>query len=353
MVEPNPMVGCVLVREQTVGSVRDSVVIGEGFHEKFGGPHAEIQALVSCSHPANAVAYVTLEPCCHHGKTPPCTGALIEAGIRKVVVACSDPFNQVSGRGIAELKSAGIAVQTGVLESEARDLNAPYFKRVQTGVPWVIAKWAMSIDGKIASVSGSSRWISNTQSRQIVHQLRGRVDAIVIGVGTAIADDPLLTARPAGQRIARRVVFDTRARLPLESQLVKTAADYPVIVVVGPQAVSDRVEALEHAGCRVIASPADQRASLEYLLRILADEGCTNVLVEGGSQLLGAFNDARAIDEVHCFVGPIMLGGAGSVSPVAGAGFSSIDQSARLRDIQVRQIGNDSYIFGRLERQDL
>jgi len=200
-VEPNPLVGCVIVK---MGRV-----VGEGFHRRFGGPHAEVIALNRAGRAARgATAYVTLEPCCHHGKTGPCTDALIRAGVKRVVTACRDPFKKVAGKGIAQLHRAGITVEVGLLRVEAQSLNAPFFKRVTTGLPWVIAKWAMTLDGAISSgKKGPSRWISGPQSRRMVHELRARVDAILIGIGTALADDPLLTARGVKvRRVARRVV---------------------------------------------------------------------------------------------------------------------------------------------------
>ena len=216
-VEPNPMVGCVIAR--------GAEILGEGWHRRFGGAHAEVEALKLAGERARgATVYVTLEPCCHHGKTPPCTRAILDAGVARVVAAMPDPFPQVAGGGLAELRAAGIEVQSGVLEEEARKLNAPYLKLLSTGRPWIIAKWAMTLDGKIATAAGDSRWISCLDSRSIVHQLRGRVDAIVVGRGTAAADDPLLTARPPGPRTAMRIVVDTRASLSPQSQLVRTAA---------------------------------------------------------------------------------------------------------------------------------
>ena len=220
-VEPNPMVGCVIAR--------GAEIIGEGWHRKFGGPHAEVEALhVAGTRARGATLYVTLEPCCHQGKTPPCTDAILASGLGRVVVAQRDPFPAVAGGGIERLRQAGLAVEVGLREAEARRLNAPYLKLTESGRPWVIAKWAMTLDGKLASRTGDSRWISNEASRAIVHQLRGRVDAIVVGRGTAGQDDPLLTARPAGPRVATRIVLDTRASLASDSQLVTTAGEAPV-----------------------------------------------------------------------------------------------------------------------------
>src|SRR5581483_10404701 len=221
-VEPNPLVGCIVVQ--------GAEVIGEGWHRRFGGPHAEIDALAVAGHRAKGgTLVVTLEPCCHWGKTPPCTKAVIAAGIRRVVVAQRDPFPAVSGGGIDELRAAGIEVEVGVREDEARILNAPYLKLLETGRPWIIAKWAMSLDGKLATRTGHSQWISGDKSRRVAHAMRGRVDAVLVGRGTVEADDPLLTARPVGPRVATRIVLDSRATLSSDSQLVRTVEAAPVL----------------------------------------------------------------------------------------------------------------------------
>ncbi len=247
-VEPNPMVGCLIVRENQV--------IGRGFHRRFGGNHAEIEALRSLDSAVDAkgaTAYVTLEPCCHQGKTPPCSMALIAAGISRVVVAMSDPFSQVNGGGLRQLKDAGIEVSVGVLRADAENLCAPYLKKVRTGLPWVIAKWAMTIDGKIATATGQSHWITNDASRQHVHRLRSRVDAIIVGMGTVTADDPMLTTRlqsGTAARIAERIVF-CRRRLPsLNSQLVRSAATTPLVLIVGENVDQSQLSALPECRCQ-------------------------------------------------------------------------------------------------------
>ena len=244
-VEPNPMVGCVIAR--------GAEIVGEGWHRRFGQAHAEVEALrIAGSRARGATLYVTLEPCCHQGKTPPCTRAVLAAGVARVVAAMADPFPQVAGGGLAELRAAGVEVQTGILENQARKLNAPYLKLLSAGRPWVVAKWAMTLDGKIAARTGDSRWISSPASRQLVHQLRGRMDAILVGRGTAAADDPQLTARPPGPRTALRIVVDTRASLSLASRLVRTAREVPVLVAVGPEAASADCANLQAAGCEVL-----------------------------------------------------------------------------------------------------
>ena len=225
-VEPNPMVGCVIAR--------GAEVIAEGYHRQFGGAHAEVEALaVAGVRAAGATMYVTLEPCCHWGKTPPCSEAVIRAGLARVVAAMPDPFPKVAGGGLTALREAGIAVELGVLESDAEQLNAPYLKRLRTGQPWVIAKWAMTLDGKLATRTGSSRWISSERSRELVHDLRRRVDAILVGRGTVVADDPLLTARPPGDRTALRIILDRLARTPLDAKLVTTSNQMgPTLIIV-------------------------------------------------------------------------------------------------------------------------
>jgi len=345
-VEPNPMVGCVLVQR--------GEIVGEGFHERFGGPHAEIVALQQAgARAAGATAYVTLEPCCHHGKTPPCTQALIEAGVSRVVAAVSDPFPQVAGRGIAHLEAAGVTCDIGVRREEALWLMAPYRKLLATGRPWLIAKWAMTLDGKLATSSGDSHWISNEASRSVVHQLRGRVDAILVGSGTARADNPLLTARPADyadvRRIATRVVFDSSASLPLDSRLAKTARDVPVLIASSQDAPEDACHRLAEAGAEVWRCPdASHTARLSALLEELGRRKMTNVLVEGGSRLLGTLLDMGTVDEVHVFIAPKIAGGEAAMSPIGGAGVQRMRDALRLREIAIEELAGDIYIHGRL-----
>src|SRR4051812_36307295 len=244
-VEPNPMVGCVIVQWEEI--------VGEAWHRIFGGPHAEALALTAAGERARgATMYATLEPCCHHGKTPPCTDAIIAAGIKRVVVAMRDPFPQVAGSGLKQLAPAGIEVELGLHEAEAQQLNAPYLKLLATGRPWVIAKWAMTLDGKIATRTGDSQWISSEASRAVVHQLRGRMDAVIVGSETARLDNPLLTTRPVDfadvKRTATRIVVDSAASLPLESRLVQTARDVPVLVAAAEDAAPSACSRLTEAG---------------------------------------------------------------------------------------------------------
>jgi diaminohydroxyphosphoribosylaminopyrimidine deaminase / 5-amino-6-(5-phosphoribosylamino)uracil reductase len=345
-VEPNPMVGCVLAQE--------GEIVAEGWHQRFGGDHAEIEALRAAGdRAAGCTMYVTLEPCCHHGKTPPCAEAVIAAGVRRVIIAQRDPFPLVDGGGVSRLGEAGVEVRVGLLEDQARKLNAPYLKLVSTGRPWIIAKWAMSLDGKIASRTGDSRWISGETSRAVVHQIRGRMDAIVVGAKTARRDDPLLTARPRGARVATRVVVDSSASLSPNSQLVRTAASAPVLVAASAAAPEARIRALQTAGCEVLAVEGDSQVErLEQLLAELGRRRMTNVLVEGGALLLGSLWDAGAIDEVHVFLAPKILGGASAPSPLAGVGRELISQAGTLEDVTHRLCGHDVYLRGRVAGKD-
>jgi diaminohydroxyphosphoribosylaminopyrimidine deaminase/5-amino-6-(5-phosphoribosylamino)uracil reductase len=351
-VEPNPAVGCVLVSQ--------GKLIGSGFHARYGEAHAERVAIGQAKLLGNetrlsgCTAYVTLEPCCHHGKTPPCTDALLDIGASRVVVATQDPFAAVSGKGISLLRSAGIQVDVGLEAEAALQLNAPYFKRLATGLPWVIAKWAMSLDGRIASSTGNSQWISSETSRQWVHRLRGRVDAILVGRGTAQADDPLLTARlPADQppcRTALRVVIDSRLSLPVSSRLVQTAAQFPTLIWTTPLADLNRAQALRRAGCRVESSLSTQPSdNLQQLLQFLVQEYCTtNLLVEGGGQLLGSLFDLRQIDQCEVFIAPKLIGGANAVSPLAGVGVSTIPSGPECHAVQFRASDTDVHYSCRL-----
>lgn len=343
-VEPNPMVGCVIVK--------GAEIIAEGWHRKFGQAHAEVEALsMAGMRAAGATMYVTLEPCCHYGKTPPCTKAILAAGIRRVVVAQRDPFPAVAGGGISELAAAGVETEVGLLAEESQRINAPYLKLLRTDRPWVIAKWAMTLDGKIAARDGSSQWISGEKSRALVHRLRGRVDAILVGRGTAMADDPLLTARPPGPRTATRIVFDTLATLPTESRLVASARETPLIVAVGLSAPESDRRRLADAGCEVLLCEGATHAErLRFLLDELGQRRMTNVLVEGGGTLLGGLFDAGEIDEVHAFIAPKLIGGQDSPSPLQGEGLAGMSNAWELDGPTVEQVGGDIYLHGRVKR---
>ncbi len=337
-VEPNPLVGAVVVRE--------GVCVGEGWHERYGGPHAEVRALEAAGAAARgATLYVTLEPCCHFGKTPPCTDAVLRAGVGRVVAAMADPFPQVAGRGAAILREAGVVVDVGVGEGSARRLNAPYLKLLATGRPYVHLKWAMTLDGKIATRTGDSRWISNSASRGRVHELRGRMDAVIVGVGTALADDPALTARPAGPRVASRVVFDSGGRLPSTSRLAATARETPTIVFVAADAAVEQLRRLEALGCEVLKVPTTSgRPEVTAVLAELGRRRFTNVLVEGGGHLLGSFFDAGEADELHVFIGQKAFGGREALSPVGGIGCGTVADAWKWSGGEVEVLDGDVYV---------
>ncbi|MFL5329952.1 MAG: bifunctional diaminohydroxyphosphoribosylaminopyrimidine deaminase/5-amino-6-(5-phosphoribosylamino)uracil reductase RibD [Gemmataceae bacterium] len=333
-VEPNPMVGALIVR--------DGVVVGRGWHAKFGGPHAEVVALNEAVERARgATLYVTLEPCCHHGKTPPCTDAVIRAGISRVVIAMADPFPQVAGKGIQQLRDAGIQVEVGVHESDSTQLNRPYLTLMEKNRPYVHLKWAMTLDGRIATATGESQWISGEASRKVVHELRGRMDAVIVGAGTVRKDDPLLTARPPGARIASRVVLSRRPELPRGCRLIETAREAPVIVATGEPGEIPNVETL------CLPSDSQGRPSIGALLTELGRRRFTNVLVEGGTEVFGSFLDTRFVDEVHVFVAPKLMGGHASSSAIGGLGHERIADMLTLSRFETQRLGDDIYIRGR------
>jgi diaminohydroxyphosphoribosylaminopyrimidine deaminase/5-amino-6-(5-phosphoribosylamino)uracil reductase len=340
-VEPNPLVGAVVVRH--------GVVLGEGWHQRYGGPHAEVHALAAAEEAARgATLYVTLEPCCHHGKTPPCTDAILRGGIARVVAAMADPFPVVSGKGAALLSEAGVAVEVGLCEVEARRLNAPYLKLLSTGRPYVHAKWAMTLDGKIATREGDSKWISNEVSRKRVHDLRGRMDAILVGVGTALADDPQLTARPPGPRTATRIVLDSTGRLPAGSNLVHTGREVPTLIATTARIGAENAARLREQGCEVLPLPeVGGRPEVTALLDELGRRRMTNLLIEGGGEVLGSFRDAGEIDEVHVFIAAKVAGGSEARTPMGGVGAATIAEALTLGEWQVEMVEGDVYVHGR------
>lgn len=339
-VEPNPMVGCAVVR--------GGQVIGRGWHREFGGPHAEVLAIADAGGKvARATMYVTLEPCSHTGKTPPCADLIVQHKIGRVVVPMRDPFPKVAGRGIKRLRGAGIPVDVGLLAKEARALNAPYIKRVTTGRPYVIAKWAMTLDGRIATRTGDSKWITSPEARAYAHKVRGQADAVLVGIGTALADDPELTCRLAKGRNPRRVVLDSAARLPLKSRLVRSARDIPVVVAVSKNAPATQADALSAAGCHVVVMPAKRgRIDVGALLDLLGSMDMTNVLVEGGGEVLGSFFDAGQVDEVMAFIGPKVVGGGRPA--VSGKGVAHIADALRLAAVTPRRLGDSILLRGRI-----
>ncbi len=342
-VEPNPTVGAVVVR--------DGQAVGVGHHERFGGPHAEVLALARAGElAAGSTIYVTLEPCRHHGKTPPCTDAILRAGVARVVAATRDPFPEVDGGGVATLRAAGVEVEVGCEADAARRLIAPFLKGLATGLPYVTAKWAMTLDGRTAVASGDSRWISSGRSRALVHEVRGRMDAILAGIGTVLADDPRLTARPPGPRTPTRVVLDGSGRLPLDGQLARTARDVPVLVAVTDRAPPDRRRALEQLGCEVLPFPGAGPVPVGPLLAELGRRGASNVLVEGGGTVLGSFLDAGQVDAVDVFLAPVIEGGSHPYSPARGAGVATMSLALRLDRPEVTRVDEDVRLRGTIRR---
>jgi diaminohydroxyphosphoribosylaminopyrimidine deaminase/5-amino-6-(5-phosphoribosylamino)uracil reductase len=349
-VRPNPVVGAVVAR--------DGQTLGEGWHEAYGAAHAEVNAIEACGMAdlAGATLYVSLEPCCHEGKTPPCTDAIISAGIKRVVVASDDPTEKASGRGLGILRDEGVEVvlAEGDLAASARLLNQAFRKHARVGRPWVLFKSAMTLDGKVATRSGDSKWISGEESRGLAHRWRASVDAIVVGIGTALADDPQLTARPDGlpaepESQPRRVVFDSLARLPPGSQLVAAVAEIPLTIVVSRAAARADTDALEAAGVQVlVATGENEPARVRSALDQLGALGVASVLLEGGPHLAGAFLDAGEIDEIRLFLAPILLGGSAARDPLEGEGVERISDALRALTFECQSIGQDLLVSARL-----
>jgi diaminohydroxyphosphoribosylaminopyrimidine deaminase/5-amino-6-(5-phosphoribosylamino)uracil reductase len=349
-VKPNPLVGAVVAR--------DGEVLGEGWHERYGGPHAEVNAIEGCGTAdlRDTTLYVSLEPCCHEGKTPPCTEAILQAGIGRVVVASDDPTEKASGRGLGILRDEGIdvLVADGELAARARLLNQPFRKHARVGRPWVLFKSAMTLDGKVATRAGDSQWISGEESRLLAHTWRASVDAVVVGIGTALADDPQLTARPEGVLAdlpyqPRRVVFDSLARLPTSSQLVSAVDRIPLTVVVSRAAARSDTDALEAAGVQVlVATGENEPARVRSALDQLGSDGIASVLLEGGPHLAGAFLDAGEIDEIRLFLAPILLGGRTARDPLEGEGVERISEALRALTFGCDRVGEDLLISARL-----
>jgi diaminohydroxyphosphoribosylaminopyrimidine deaminase / 5-amino-6-(5-phosphoribosylamino)uracil reductase len=355
-VEPNPMVGCVL-------TLRGNE-LSRGYHRRFGGPHAEVHALegLSPEQVREATLYVTLEPCSHHGKTPPCVELVEQLRPRRVVIAMVDPFPEVAGRGIDRLRRAGIEVRVGVLETEAQRLNAPYLKLLNEKRPWVIAKWAMTLDGALATHQGDSKWITSPGCRAIVHGMRSVCDAIVIGSETALLDNPSLTARLPGAtpvpRRAVRVVIDRRLRIPLDGHLVVSAQDWPVVVITDQhkgEIEQHKAETLRSMGVDVWTIPATAEAKVaeahgpQWIVQAMGQRRWTNILIEGGGSLLGAFWDAGLVDQVDCFIAARVLGSDDARRAIRGNCKNWMNQSSGLARTTWREIDGDIHCRGFLD----
>lgn len=342
---PNPCVGAVVVQ--------DGSVVGKGYHQRAGAPHAEVNALVDAGEKAvGGTIYVTLEPCNHTGRTPPCTEAILRAGITRVVIGMDDPNPRVEGGGGEFLAGKGLSVTRRVLSEDCEALNRPFIKHITTGMPWVILKAGLSLDGRLAVASGQSAWITNEKARAVVHRLRHQVDAILIGSGTAITDNPSLTARLSGQRRGRdplRVVLDSGLRLPLTATLVQQQSLAETWIFCDHKVASVRVAQFRQAGVTVkkVSSTVDGQLDLQAILKELGQADITSVLVEGGGTVHTSFLAQHCADEAYFFVAPVLLGGDGV--PMLGAtGFSQVEQGYRMDQVSFRRLGDNMMIRGRL-----
>jgi diaminohydroxyphosphoribosylaminopyrimidine deaminase/5-amino-6-(5-phosphoribosylamino)uracil reductase len=344
---PNPPVGAVVVR--------DGEVIAAGHHARAGEEHGESMALRLAGEGARgATLYVTLEPCNHEGRTPPCVDAILSSGIKRVVIGCMDPNPGVQGGGATRLSDAGIPVEVGVAGAEAKDLIGAWTKFITTGLPHVGIKLALSLDGRIATRTGASKWVTGPEARAKVQELRARHDAVAVGIGTALADDPRLTVRddsllPNG-RPPVRVLFDSQLRIPLDSRLVQTSADIPTWILTGNDATEAAEAGLVNAGCTVfrVANSAEGRVDVTSALRLLASQGIVSVLVEGGAELAGSLLAARLADELHAFIAPILLGPRGRPGAVDWAGPDTPSDAPRILEPRWELCGRDAYVNGPL-----
>ena len=340
-VNPNPLVGAVIVK--------DGAIIGEGYHMQYGGLHAERNALASCMESAKgAVMYVTLEPCCHYGKTPPCTEALIEHGISRVVIGMKDPNPLVAGKGIRILKDAGISVTEGILEQKCRDLNRIFIHYITTGAPYITMKYAMTMDGRTATYTGASKWITGVPARVRVHEDRSRHMAIMAGKGTVLADDPMLNCRIPGGRQPIRLICDTGLTIPLSSRVVVTARELPTWILTC-QADPDRWKPYEEKGCQIIPVPKGAHGvDLQEAMKMLGEKGIDSIYLEGGSELHASALEAGLVQEIHTYIAPKLFGGKDARTPVAGEGVALPSQAYRMGVMQIERIGEDILIRSRV-----
>lgn len=348
-VNPNPLVGAVLVKENQI--------IGEGYHKKFGGLHEEREAFQNTKESANgATLYVTLEPCCHYGKTPPCTDVIIESGVSKVVIGCSDPNPKVAGKGIEQLKKHGIQVQVGVLRKECEELNRIFFHYIKTKTPYVLMKYAMTLDGKIATVIGESKWITGEKAREEVQRTRHQYSAIMVGIGTVIKDDPSLTCRIPNGKNPIRIICDTNLKIPLHSKVVQTAKEVETWIVTCKQERNREKEmVLKEAGCTLLSfSPKKQEKEgenkmgipLKELMEELGKRGVDSVLLEGGAELNASALKEGIVNRVQAYIAPTLFGGKEGKTPIGGMGVFQVEQGIHLKEVTIKKIGRDYVIEG-------
>lgn len=344
-VSPNPLVGAVIVK--------DGRIIGEGFHETYGGLHAERNALLDCrtrgESASGADIYVTLEPCCHHGKQPPCTDALIEAGLRRVYVGSRDPNPLVSGKGIAILRSHGIEVEEQILREACDAMNVIFFHYIRTGLPFVLLKYAMSLDGKIACSNGASRWITGEQARRHVHETRNRYASVMVGINTVLADDPSLSCRIPGGRNPIRIVCDSSLRIPLHSALVQSASDIRTIIACCEAHSAEKRSALEQRGCEILVCGKAAQVDLAELFRRLGEKQIDSVLLEGGATLAWSALSLGLVNRVHAYIAPKLIGGVAAPSPLGGCGVKNPSDAFRLVKGKLSTLGSDLLLEGDLE----
>lgn len=339
-VNPNPQVGAVIVRGDEV--------VGAGYHEQFGAPHAEINALEDAGEAAEgATMYVTLEPCVHYGKTPPCADEIIESGLSRVHVAIEDPNPEVAGKGLEKLRGAGIEVTLGLLEGEARKVNEIFLHYTRTGRPFVLLKLAMTLDGKIATKTGDSRWITSESSRKDVHKLRARYSGIGVGVNTVISDDPRLNVRTVDGPDGARFVFDPSGSTPPDARLLELDSDARTVVVVSESLPEDKTKALEEAGAYIWRVPPGKNGiDLNEFLDRMGDAGYDSLLVEGGSEVAGSLVDCRLVDKVNFFYAPKVIGGREAVPAVGGEGVPKIREGIEVEDLEITRTGDDLSVVG-------
>ena len=341
---PNPLVGAVIVRA--------GEIVGEGYHQRAGGAHAEINALYQAKGLADgATMYVTLEPCCHWGRTPPCTEAIIRANIAHVFVAMNDPNPHVAGNGIRQLEEAGLRIEVGLCEAEARQLNEVFIKYITTQRPFVILKSAISLDGKIATSSGESQWITSEVSRLKGHEVRSQVDAILVGIGTVLQDNPSLTTRLPNRKGEDpiRIVIDSRGRTPLGAKVFNPDSNAGTLIVVTGNAPLEKVEAFKAAGADIlIVEEKDERICLDTLMKELGRREITSILIEGGGEINAAALQAGVVDKLMFFIAPKLIGGQDAPGPIGGVGIDRLTDAIALRDIKTTQMGTDFLIEGYL-----
>lgn len=344
---PNPLVGAVIVK--------DGKIIGEGYHQVYGSHHAEVNAFKNATEDVKgATMYVTLEPCSHYGKTPPCANAIVEKGIKKVIVGLVDPNPEVSGRGVKILRDNGIEVITGVLEEEGRKLNEIFLKYITTRLPFCIMKTAMTLDGKIAAYTGDSKWITGEASRKYVHQLRHRAASIMVGIGTILADDPMLTTRfDAGEGSDPiRIIVDSSARIPLEAKVLNLKSRARTIIATTEKADKDKIEALKEKDAEVIITPLkNEKVDLSFLMKALGERKIDSILLEGGSELNYAALEEGIVDKINAFIAPKIIGGSTAKTPVGGEGKAYMKDAILLKEIDIQRFGDDIMVEGYIRKE--